>query len=118
LISRDLLKEMKAAGCRTIWFGVESGSPRILSKLNKGVSIEQMVKAFKLGRAEDIRISFSVMLGILGETVSYIKTTFNFAKKLDPDCIHFNIFVAYPGSGLYDKVMENGLYDRVEDFVA
>ena len=32
LISRELLKEMKAAGCKTIWFGGESGSPRILEK--------------------------------------------------------------------------------------
>jgi len=118
LISQDLLKEMKSAGCRTIWFGVESGSPRILSKLNKGVSLEQTAKAFKLCRKEDIQISCSVMLGIPGETVRDIKSTFNFTKKLNPDWIHFNIFVAYPGSGLYDEVMKNGLYDRVEDFVA
>jgi radical SAM superfamily enzyme YgiQ (UPF0313 family) len=118
LISRDLLKEMKSAGCRTIWFGVESGSPRILRKLNKGVSLEQTVKAFKLCREEGIRISCSMMLGIPGETVSDINVTFNLAKKLNPDWIHFNIFVAYPGSGLYDEVIESGLYDRIEDFVA
>ena len=118
LISRDLLKEMKAAGCRTIWFGVESGSPHILRKLNKGVSLEQTVKAFKLCREEDIRISCSLMMGIPGETISDIKATFNFAKKLNPDWIHFNIFVAYPGSSLYDEVMANRLYERVEDFVA
>lgn len=58
------------------------------------------------------------MLGILGETVSDMKTTFNFAKKLNPDWIDFNIFVAYPGSVLYDEVITNGLYDRFEDFVA
>ncbi len=118
LISRDLLKEMKAAGCRTIWFGVESGSPHILRKLNKGVSLEQTVKAFKLCREEGIRISCSLMMGIPGETISDIKATFNFAKKLNPDWIHFNIFVAYPGSSLYDEVMANRLYERVEDFVA
>jgi anaerobic magnesium-protoporphyrin IX monomethyl ester cyclase len=118
LISRDLLKEMRSAGCRTIWFGVESGTPHILKKLNKGVSIEQTEKAFKLCRQEDINISCSLMLGIPGETVSDIKATFNFAKKLNPDWIHFNIFVAYPGSSLYDEVIENKLYDKLEDFVA
>ena len=118
LVSRDLLKEMRAAGCRTIWFGVESGSPHILKKLNKGVSLEQTVNAFKLCREEGIQISCSLMLGIPGETVSDMKATFNFAKKLNPDWIHFNIFVAYPGSVLYDEVIKNGLYDRFEDFVA
>ncbi|TFH22850.1 radical SAM protein, partial [Candidatus Bathyarchaeota archaeon] len=118
LVSRDLLKEMRAAGCRTIWFGVESGSPHILKKLNKGVSLEQTVKAFKLCIEEGIQLSCSLMLGIPGETVSDMKATFNFAKKLNPDWIHFNIFVAYPGSVLYDEVIKNGLYDRFEDFVA
>jgi anaerobic magnesium-protoporphyrin IX monomethyl ester cyclase len=118
LISRDLLREMRNAGCRTIWFGVESGSPHILKKLNKGVSIKQTVKTFKLCREEEIQISCSMMLGIPGETVDDLKATLNLAKKLNPDWIHFNIFVAYPGSSLYDEVLKNGLYDRLEDFVA
>jgi anaerobic magnesium-protoporphyrin IX monomethyl ester cyclase len=118
LISRELLRKMKTAGCRTIWFGVESGSPHILKKLNKRVSLQQVVQAFKLCREEGIQISSSFMFGIPGETVDDMKTTFKFAKKLNPDWCHFNIFVAYPGSGLYDEVVEKGLYDRVEDFVA
>lgn len=118
LISRDLLKEMRSAGCRTIWFGVESGSPRILKKLNKGVTIEQTENAFKLCRQEDIKLSCSLMMGVPGETLGDIKATFKFAKKLNPDWIHFNIFVAYPGSSLYDEVLENKLYDKLEDFVA
>jgi radical SAM superfamily enzyme YgiQ (UPF0313 family) len=109
---------MKSAGCRTIWFGVESGSPHILEKLNKRISLQQVVQAFKLCREEGIQISSSFMLGIPGETVNDMKATFKFAKKLNPDWCHFNIFVAYPGSGLYDEVVEKGLYDRMEDFVA
>ncbi|TRZ47927.1 MAG: radical SAM protein, partial [Dehalococcoidia bacterium] len=70
LISRDLLKEMKAAGCRTIWFGVESGSHHILRKLTKGVSLHHVVQAFKLCSEEGIQISCSFMLGIPGELVN------------------------------------------------
>ena len=47
-----------------------------------------------------------------------MKATFKFARKLDPDWCRFNIFIAVPGSGLYEEVMQKGLYDRVEDFVA
>ena len=117
LISRDLLKEMKDAGCRTIWFGVESGSPRILTKINKNIRPDQVVQAFRLCRKEGIQIACSLMLGIPGETINDMKATFNFAKKLDPDWCQFNIFVSYPGSSLYDEIIQNDLFDRVEDFV-
>jgi len=117
LISRELLEEMKDAGCRTIWFGVESGSSRILEKLNKGVTLEQTVHAFKLCKEEGVQTASSFMLGIPGETARDMEATFNFAKKLDPDWCQFNIFIAYPSSVLYEEILEKGLYDRVEDFV-
>jgi radical SAM superfamily enzyme YgiQ (UPF0313 family) len=117
LISRELLKEMKVAGCRTIWFGVESGSSRILKKINKQISLQQALDAFKLCREEEIRTASSFMLGLPGETVKDMEASFKFARKLDPDWVRFNIFVGYPGSDLYDEIMAKGLYDRVEDFV-
>jgi anaerobic magnesium-protoporphyrin IX monomethyl ester cyclase len=116
-ISRDLLKEMKSAGCQTIWFGVESGSARILEKLNKKITLEQISHAFKLCKQEGIQLACSFMVGIPGETVEDMEATFKFARKLDPDWCQFNTYVAVPGSKLYDEIMENGLYDRVEDFV-
>lgn len=118
LISRDLLKEMKAAGCKTIWFGGESGSPRILKKINKGVTLEQTERALKMCRDEGIQTACSFLLGIPGETTEDMEATFKFARKIDPDWCQFNIFVALPGSALYDEVMQKGFYDRLEDFVA
>ncbi|MEM2968486.1 MAG: radical SAM protein [Candidatus Bathyarchaeia archaeon] len=118
MISRELLQAMKEAGCRTIWFGVESGSPRILEKINKGITKEQTAQAFKLCREAGIQIASSFIMGIPGETLEDIELTYKFAKKLDPDWAQFNVYIAVPGSGLYDEVMQKGLYDRVEGFLA
>jgi anaerobic magnesium-protoporphyrin IX monomethyl ester cyclase len=109
---------MKSAGCKTIWFGVESGSPRILEKINKGVTLEQTERAFKLCRDEGIQTACSFLLGIPGETVEDMKTSFKFARKLDPDFIRWNIYIAVPGSPLYDEVMQKHLYDQIEDYAA
>lgn len=117
LVSRDLLRAMKNAGCRTIWFGVESGSPNVLRRLNKGITLEQALQTFRLCREEGLQTSASFVLGIPGETASDMEETFKFAKKLDPDWCQFNIFIACPGSSLYDEVLEKGLYDRKDGFL-
>jgi radical SAM superfamily enzyme YgiQ (UPF0313 family) len=118
LVSRELLKKMKDAGCRTIWFGVESGSPRILKEINKGITLEQAIHAFKLCREVGIRTACSFLLGTPGETVEDMEASLKFAKKLDPEWCQFNIYIACPGSKFYDEVVQKGLYSRMEDFIA
>jgi anaerobic magnesium-protoporphyrin IX monomethyl ester cyclase len=117
LITPDLLKEMKSAGCKTIWFGLESGSPPILAKINKGITIEQSARGVKMCHDAGINVACSFMIGIPGETVKDMETTLKFAKKIDPDWCGFNIFVSYPGSILHEEVLANHYYDRVEDFL-
>ena len=118
LVSREVLKAMKSAGCQTIWFGVESGAPKILKIINRGITVEQAERAFKLCKEEKIETGISLMLGIPGETREDMETTFKFARKLDPDWHQFNVFIAYPGCKLYKQILENGWYDRIEDFLA
>jgi radical SAM superfamily enzyme YgiQ (UPF0313 family) len=117
MLSRDLVRSMTNAGCKTIWFGVESGSPRILEKINKGITIEQSIQAFKLCKKEGVQTACSFMIGIPGETLKDIEKSYNLAKKLDPDWCQFNIYIAYPGSSLYDEVIEKGLYDQQQGFL-
>jgi len=118
LIDKELLNEMKSAGCQTVFFGVESGSPPIQQKLNKTINLEEVEHAFELCRQARIRTVASFMLGIPGETVNDMKTTFNFAKRLNADWCQFNIYVACPGSKLYNEVISQGLYDQMDNYLA
>lgn len=118
LVSRELLRSMKKAGCKTIFFGIESGSQRILERINKGITLEQSLQAFKICRQEGIQIACSFILGIPGETLKDWEASYKFAKKLDPDWCTFETFVAVPGSALYSEIMEKKLYDRLDGFLA
>ncbi len=118
LISKELLVEMKSAGCQTMFFGVESGSQRIQQKLNKGIDLQEVARTFELCRQVGILTATSFMLGIPGETLADMNATFEFAKKLRADWCMFNIYIACPGSQLYDEVISKGLYDQLDNYLA
>jgi anaerobic magnesium-protoporphyrin IX monomethyl ester cyclase len=117
LVSEELLEKMASAGCKTIWFGVESGSQRILDRINRHITLEQTENAFKLCRKKGIQVACSFMLGMPEETKEDLEASLKFAEKLDPDWCQFNIFIAYPDSRLYQEMLEKNIYTRLDDFL-
>lgn len=112
-IDEELLEIMKEAGCGSIWFGVESGSQRVLDMLKKGTTLQQARKAFKLCAQCKIKSGASVMLGIPGETKDEIKKTVEFVESIDPYYIFFNPFLGIPGSEIYPTIeRKNLVYKR------
>jgi len=118
LVNKELLTDIKSAGCQTIFFGVESGSPRIQRKLGKNIDLQEVKRTFELCKQVGIQTSTSFMLGIPGETVEDMHATFKFAKSLNADVTMFNIYIACPGSKLYDEVVSQHLYDQMDNYLA
>ncbi len=117
LVNKELLEKMFEAGCRAIWFGVESGSQRILKQINRTITLEQTENAFRLCKQVGIRVACSFMLGFPDETLEDLEATRRFADKLDPDWCQFNVFIAYPDSSLYQEMLQTGKYDRLDEFL-
>jgi anaerobic magnesium-protoporphyrin IX monomethyl ester cyclase len=104
-----LIKEMKDAGCRSVYMGVESGSPRILHSMRKGISLSQIHHASSIIKKEGMGSIYSFILGYPGESEKDINATISLACKLDPDFAQFTICTPYPGTPLYKEVKRNGL---------
>ena len=117
LVNQELLEVMSKAGCKTIWFGVESGSQKILQRIERNTTLEQIETAFKLCQKNGIQTACSFMLGMPDETLKDMEASLKFAKKLNPDWCLFNIFIANPDSKLYQEVLESKNYDRLDDFL-
>ena len=117
LVNRELLERMKNAGCKAIWFGVESGSQRILKRINRTITLEQTENAFRLCKQVGIKVACSFMLGFPDETLDDLEATRKFADKLDPDWCQFNVFIAYPDSSLYQELLQTGAYNRLDEFL-
>ena len=106
-IDRAKLKAMKRAGCRQIFFGIESGSQRILDYYKKGVTVSQTVEAFDLCREVGIRACASIMLGAPDETPAELEATYRLVKRLRPFNWHVHITTPICGSHLYRWAREN-----------
>ena len=108
-ISRSLLKKMKRAGCFLIYYGIESGSQRILNFIKKGIRIDQIVKAVRWTKEAGIKALGSFIIGFPDETREEIEETIKFSKKLNLDYAQFSIATPYPGTELYQIAKRNGL---------
>jgi anaerobic magnesium-protoporphyrin IX monomethyl ester cyclase len=107
-----LLYEMRKAGCRTISFGIESANQRILDYFNKGFTPKTAIDATR--KAKKMGIDFILGTFIIGaptETLEEIKNTLAFAQKLDIDFPQFHIFGTFPGTEIWDNLVNKGKID-------
>jgi hopanoid biosynthesis associated radical SAM protein HpnJ len=98
----DTLKAMKAAGCRLLIVGFESGDPQILENIKKGATVEQAHSFMKNCKKLGIVVHGDFIIGLPGETPETIKRTMQFAEQLDCETIQVSIAHAYPGTAFDD----------------
>ena len=107
-VDREMLEAMKAANCGYILFGVESGSPQMLKKMRKGITLDQVRRAFQLSREVGIKTQAFFLFGMPGETQDTIRETIDFAKELNASSTQFAVAIPHPGTALYQECKENG----------
>jgi len=109
LVDEDLLKKAHEAGFWMLFYGVESGDPRILSGISKGITLEEIERAFTLTKKAGMRTLASFMIGNLEEDRESIENSLKFFKKIDPDYGGFAIATPFPGTALYIDGLKKGL---------
>lgn len=107
-VDAEMLDLMRMAGCHQVMFGVESADETILKNINKKITlakVEETVTAAKKARV-DVRLTF--MFGNPGETEATMERTLQYAIKLNPELVNFNITTPYPGTEMFRWAKENG----------
>ena len=94
---------------------IQSGSPRILSLMNRPHSLEQVEEAVRLLRVakEDPFISCDIIAGFPSETEEDFELTQKLCRKSDFAWIHAFPFSPRPGTRAKD--MENQVPERIKD---
>lgn len=106
-VNEEILSLLKQAGCAELWVGVECGNETLRnSLLNKQISTQTIINAFRLIRSFNIASKAFNMIGLPGETPQNIEETFQLNKTIKPDIRSVTIFRPYPGTALYDYCAE------------
>ncbi len=53
-VDEEMLKALRAAGCERIHYGVEAGDDHFMQVLNKGITVEEVRKAFRLTKRAQV----------------------------------------------------------------
>jgi radical SAM superfamily enzyme YgiQ (UPF0313 family) len=116
-ISYDMFRNMVNAGCRCLFFGIESANQRILDYYRKGITPEQSEKAVRKARKAGIDIIVgSFIVGAPDETQREIINTLQFANKLDIDVPDVNILGAQTGTDIWNDLVAKGLLNENEQW--
>ena len=116
-VDGEVLTEMQRAGCRRIYFGIESGVQEILDRVNKGITLKQVRETIGIAQDLGIKPLGFFLIGAPGETRETVRETVRFAKSLDLDFVQFSKLTAKPLTGMWKQLVRETGYDYWKEYI-
>jgi len=117
-VNYELLKILYDANFKSIFFGIETASNRLLKIVKKGETIEEIIDAVKMSKKIGFHVSATFIYGLPTETHKDRVSSMDLSRDLDIDMVRFNNATPYPGTELYEiakkenKLYVQGLYEN------
>ena len=116
----SILRRLKEVGLTAIYFGIESGSDKILRIMNKNATKAENLAALISCRDAEIYSVIQLVIGMPGENDDTIAETIDFIKKateqlLHPPLVTVNYLQALPGTACYKFLKQKGLVGATVD---
>jgi anaerobic magnesium-protoporphyrin IX monomethyl ester cyclase len=119
-VDDDLLRTLRASGCRQIFYGVETGSKRLLHAMKKGIRVDDVPGVVAKTRGAGIESMAMLILGYPGETIESLEETLALLKSCRFDDVGLFYFAPLPGSEVYKDAATqgtfNGRWDQIGGF--
>lgn len=112
MVDEEMLGWMKRAGFYDLGFGIESGSPAMLVKINKRTDLEMVKKAVFLTKKAGMRATALMMYGLPGETMRDRRLNKKLLKQIQATYVGTlgEVWI-FPGTALYEQAKHAGLID-------
>jgi ribosomal protein L44E len=108
-VDRDILSQLKDAGCTTVSYGFESFSPLVLKSMQKAIKPEQIDFAFHETLRHEMNVAATFIFGDIAETNETANETLNWWTKNADGQVRLTFVMPYPGSKIYDLCVRKGL---------
>ncbi len=110
VLSIELLKLMKKAGCEGINVGVETMDNELIESEGKpGVTIDDVIRIRKATKRIGIKLHFLMIVGLPNESVASIRKTFDYLVALRPESVGVTSITPYPGTEMFVEAKRKGL---------
>ena len=121
LVNEEMLRTMKRAGCNSVKVGIESGSEKVLERMNKRITLDQIRTAVRLFRNVGIHWTGYFLIGTPGETTEDIYKTLDFMYEIKPDFAAIGVYEPFPETVMFHEGIRQGLVRpdmALDDFYA
>jgi len=108
---KDLVPLMAKAGLFMGLVGVEVATDRELTRIGKGVTIEQIKGTVDTLRANNVATVGTVLIGLEEDDETKIKERLRVAEDIDPDILALDYVTPVPGSPIWRRALQNGFFD-------
>jgi anaerobic magnesium-protoporphyrin IX monomethyl ester cyclase len=116
-VAIDQFPIMVESNCRFLAFGVEAGTQKVLDRLKKNQSLEQIERGISEAKRHGIETAHGFFLiGSPDESEADIVESFRFAARLELDTFGFNRLCVYRGTPLWQEYVERGIIDDERDW--
>lgn len=114
-LDQTTLELLGRNGCRKLFFGLESGSQRVLRKMQKGISTAHAARVLRWCRKIGVAAHVYLMVGFPGETLEDIGETRAFLDEILPDVdpmtftTYVSVFQLKPDTPVFDDLDKFGI---------
>jgi radical SAM superfamily enzyme YgiQ (UPF0313 family) len=105
--TEEILQRMYEAGCRWIFFGIESGSDKRQKTIRKKLDTAEIETVLALCARIGIWTTTSFVIGFPDETVEELKQTLELVRRVKSDVKLAALYGPMPESEMYKELLEN-----------
>lgn len=118
LITPELARLMRRAGCYNVGVGIESADDEILRNMKKQLTSAEALRGIQIFRDAGIEVLGQFVIGSPGDTLQTVTKSIAFAKSSGLDYVMFYSILPFRGTAQWEYVNREGTFfgRKIHDF--